>query len=344
MAVSLTFIDQLLDKVSDDTNTPESASKEFLDTNQYTKTGVLRYEKIFGKHFVSTGGLRTTKEFVNTYLNLKKGQSVLDVGCGIGGSAFYMAQNYSVNVLGIDLSTNMINIANERLQDEQSNLDPNVSVSFELSDATKRNFPENSFDVIYSRDTILHIYDKLALFQSFFKWLKPGGTLFITDYCCGDRPHSDAFKKYVQSRQYHLHTPSEYTQIIENAGFADVDGKDATDEFCKALKEELDRAQEIETAFVTEFSQKDYDHIINGWKAKLVRCGEGDQKWGTFCGHKASCSDENDSKEESDKPNVFFVLGGPGAGKGTQCANLVNEFGLVHLSAGDLLRCERNSG
>ena len=44
------------------------------------------------------------------------------------------------------------------------------------------------------------------------------------------------------------------------------------------------------------------------------------------------------------KPSVVFVLGGPGAGKGTQCQNLVNEFGCVHLSAGDLLRAERNSG
>merc|ERR1712154_455074 len=44
------------------------------------------------------------------------------------------------------------------------------------------------------------------------------------------------------------------------------------------------------------------------------------------------------------KPNVVFVLGGPGAGKGTQCANLVRDFGVVHLSAGDLLRAERNSG
>ncbi len=37
-------------------------------------------------------------------------------------------------------------------------------------------------------------------------------------------------------------------------------------------------------------------------------------------------------------------MGGPGAGKGTQCGNLVKEFGFVHLSAGDLLRAERNSG
>ena len=38
------------------------------------------------------------------------------------------------------------------------------------------------------------------------------------------------------------------------------------------------------------------------------------------------------------KYEVVFVLGGPGVGKGTQCALLVEKFGLVHLSAGDLLR------
>lgn len=43
------------------------------------------------------------------------------------------------------------------------------------------------------------------------------------------------------------------------------------------------------------------------------------------------------------KYNVVFVLGGPGAGKGTQCAKIVDEFGYVHLSAGDLLRAERSS-
>ena len=46
----------------------------------------------------------------------------------------------------------------------------------------------------------------------------------------------------------------------------------------------------------------------------------------------------------ADKPNVVFVLGGPGSGKGTQCANLVKNYGFVHLSAGDLLRGEVNSG
>lgn len=42
------------------------------------------------------------------------------------------------------------------------------------------------------------------------------------------------------------------------------------------------------------------------------------------------------------KPNVIFVLGAPGSGKGTVCARIVETFGYVHLSAGDLLREERN--
>ena len=44
------------------------------------------------------------------------------------------------------------------------------------------------------------------------------------------------------------------------------------------------------------------------------------------------------------KPEVVFVLGGPGAGKGTQCKKIESEYGWVHLSAGDLLRAERKTG
>ena len=43
-----------------------------------------------------------------------------------------------------------------------------------------------------------------------------------------------------------------------------------------------------------------------------------------------------------DEALVIFVLGGPGSGKGTQCANLVRDYGFKHLSAGDLLRSEQD--
>ncbi|CAM9515055.1 unnamed protein product [Phaeothamnion confervicola] len=49
-------------------------------------------------------------------------------------------------------------------------------------------------------------------------------------------------------------------------------------------------------------------------------------------------------KRRRTKYEIVFVLGGPGSGKGTQCALIVERFGYVHLSAGDLLREERKSG
>ncbi|KAL6940886.1 bifunctional uridylate/adenylate kinase [Hanseniaspora vineae] len=49
-----------------------------------------------------------------------------------------------------------------------------------------------------------------------------------------------------------------------------------------------------------------------------------------------------DSKPVPKDISVIFVLGGPGVGKGTQCARMVKDYGFVHLSAGDLLRAEQS--
>jgi phosphoethanolamine N-methyltransferase len=65
--------------------------REFMDHKQYSRRGVLTYEKIFGDGFVSTGGLTTTSRFLEQYLKPTAGQRLLDVGCGIGGGDFYVA-------------------------------------------------------------------------------------------------------------------------------------------------------------------------------------------------------------------------------------------------------------
>ncbi|KAK2160634.1 hypothetical protein NP493_1634g00028 [Ridgeia piscesae] len=255
--------------------------QEFLDSQQYSHNSILRYERIFGRNYVSTGGKETTEELVKM-LNLKEGQTVLDIGCGIGGSAFYMAKTYNVNVYGLDLSYNMVEIALERLSGIGDN-----RVQFEVSDATKRELPAASYDVVHSRDTILHIKDKKALFTKFLKWLKPGGQLLITDYCCKEGLHSDHFKKYVAQREYHLLSPAQYGKVLEDVGFVNVIAEDRTDQFVDVLQKELNRTMAIKDDFIREFSQADYDAIVNGWKEKLVRCGQGDQRWGLFLAKKA---------------------------------------------------------
>ncbi|XP_057204825.1 phosphoethanolamine methyltransferase isoform X2 [Triplophysa rosa] len=253
-----------------------STFQQFLDNQQYTRRGILRYEKMFGSGYVSTGGPSTTKEFVEM-LNLTPGQKVLDVGCGIGGGDFHMAKTFGVEVLGMDLSSNMVEIAMERAVTEKLPL-----VQFEVSDATKRSFPDCTFDVVYSRDTILHIKDKVDLFRKFYSWLKPGGKLLISDYCCGEQPWSPAFQEYVSQRGYILYTPQRYGQFLTEVGFTNVQALDRTEQFIQVMKSELQRAEEIKEAFIQEFSSEDYDIIIKGWTEKLQRCETGDQRWGLF--------------------------------------------------------------
>ncbi|KAF3693958.1 Sterol 4-C-methyltransferase strm-1 [Channa argus] len=272
----------LLEKVPRSLNRQDGFStfQLFLDNQQYTRRGILRYEKMFGAGYVSTGGPSTTKEFVDL-LNLKPSQKVLDIGCGIGGGDFYMAKTFGVEVLGLDLSDNMVEIAMERAIAKKL-----PSVQFEVADATKRTFPEGSFDVIYSRDTILHIDDKLALFKRFHSWLKPGGQLLISDYCCGEKPWTPAFEAYVKQRGYILYTPSQYGSFIQEAGFCSVRAEDRTAQFIQFIKAELQRAEDIKDEFIEEFSEEDYFAIVNGWREKLERSNSGDQRWGLFYAQK----------------------------------------------------------
>ncbi|GAB2270235.1 hypothetical protein Dimus_005139 [Dionaea muscipula] len=253
--------------------------QRFLDNVQYKCSGILRYERVFGHGFVSTGGIETTKEFV-AKLELEPGQKILDVGCGIGGGDFYMAENFDVEVIAIDLSINMISFALER------SIGLKCAVEFEVADCTKKQYPDNVFDVIYSRDTILHIQDKSALFQSFYKWLKPGGKVLISDYCRSAQQPSPEFAEYIKQRGYDLHDVDSYAKMLRDAGFNEVIAEDRTDQFIQVLQRELNAVEKDKDGFVRDFSEEDYDEIVGGWKAKLARSSSGEQKWGLFIAKK----------------------------------------------------------
>ncbi|XP_022955089.1 phosphomethylethanolamine N-methyltransferase-like isoform X1 [Cucurbita moschata] len=253
--------------------------QRFLDNVQYKCNGILRYERVFGQGFVSTGGMETTKEFVSK-LELKPGQKVLDVGCGIGGGDFYMAENFDVEVVGIDLSINMISFALERA------IGRKCPVEFEVADCTKKTYPDNTFDVIYSRDTILHIQDKPALMKSFYKWLKPGGKVLISDYCRSGGTPTDEFAEYIKQRGYDLHDVKAYGQMLRDAGFDEVTAEDRTDQFIRVLQRELSTLEKEKEEFVQDFSAEDYNEIVDGWKAKLARSSTGEQRWGLFIAKK----------------------------------------------------------
>ncbi|CAL0312360.1 unnamed protein product [Lupinus luteus] len=252
--------------------------QQFLDRVEYNSKSISRYECVYGHGFASAGGLETTKKFV-AKLGLKPGQKVLDVGCGVGGGDFYMAENFDVDVVGVDLSINMVSLAIERA------IGHKYTVEFECADCTKKTYPENTFDVIYSRDVMLHIKDKPTLFRSFYKWLKPGGKLLITDYCRSAGTPSVEFAQYIEEGGYNLHDIKEYGQMLEKAGF-DVIAEDQTDLFVKTLEQELNCLETNKDDFIEDLGEEEYTETVKRWKAKHIRGATREQLWGLFFAEK----------------------------------------------------------
>jgi phosphoethanolamine N-methyltransferase len=248
----------------------QDTTQPVLDSTQYTNSSIQRYEAVYGQDFVSPGGKPMAIKLIKK-MNLKPGNRVLDVGCGLGGSAFVMARDFNLFVDGIDLSKNMLELANKKLNDYKLS----DHVSLEQGDCLELDRP-NRYDAVYSRDVFLHIHDKTRLFTVLKRSLHPGGYLLFTDYCCGPTPWASEFAAYVTNRGYSLHTLQEYVGFVSAAGFEQVEYEDLTSRFIDILKSDLERIAGLELDETTR------SELEQSWRGKLARSKSGDHRWGLF--------------------------------------------------------------
>jgi phosphoethanolamine N-methyltransferase len=266
------------------TQAAPAARPKFDNHGQYSRTGILRYEMIFGADYVSTGGAATTEDLCSRLGKaLKPGARVLDVGSGIGGAAFHLARSYGAKVTGIDLAEEMVNIALDRVIERQMS----DSVSFLLGDVLEAPFPE-PFDIIWSRDALMHIPDKPRLFSRLYSLMAPGGRLVITDYARGPVPGSPEFEKYIETTGYHVVEPHQYGRLLQAAGFVDVVVDDATPRFIEILQAEADRLVSHRSEFLASFSEEDLRYLLDRWAMKVRFCKAGDMKWGIYLASKSA--------------------------------------------------------
>jgi phosphoethanolamine N-methyltransferase len=251
-------------------------TQDFLDSAQYLESSILQYESIYGEDFVSPGGRQLAQELIKG-MALVPAARVLDVGCGLGGSAFVMARDFELRVDGIDLSKNMLALARRKL--EAYGLADRVSL--EWGDCLELDC-EGRYDAIYSRDVFLHIAEKARLFGVLHAALRPGGQLMFSDYCCGPKPWSAEFASYVQARGYSLHTTTEYADLISGAGFEQVDARDETARFIELLLAEQARIDTLPIA------DEERGKLRQSWQQKIERARAGDQRWGLFSAVKPS--------------------------------------------------------
>ena len=252
--------------------------RHFLDRKQYTNEGISKYQMIIGDGFVSPGGIETTEEF-SKLLEVKTDDNVLDLGCGVGGAAFYIARKYGCYVYGIDLSVNMIMCALE----SAASTGNGDKVSFEVSDASKRDLPGNCYDAVFSRDAFFYVHEKEVLLKKIFNVMRPGGRLVITDYCAGtSNAPTDEFKAYVEERGYSLTTLSQYETIMKDAGFEVKLVEDRSEQLSRCIEREIERSEHDKLKFVDALGEETVIRLQKSWRKKLEFVRNGDHKWGLF--------------------------------------------------------------
>ncbi len=204
------------------------------DIAEYYNTTQVHYRKMWGldRHFALHYGLwdddtksfgealKNTNEYLLNKAEIKSTNRVLDAGCGVGGSSFYIHDSVGATVDGITLSELQISTASEQAKKK------NVSdkVRFQIMDFTNTSFPDGSFDVIWACESVCHAEDKSAFVKESYRLLKPNGRLIICDFFKKNHAQKDSnnwIKKWGNTWAVSdFATVNDFEDFIKQEGFS----------------------------------------------------------------------------------------------------------------------------
>lgn len=166
----------------------ESADSVANSYDEWTEDGILEFYWGEHIHLGHYGSPPSSKNFIvakydfvhemvrwGSLDKLPSRTTLLDVGCGIGGSSRILAKDYNFDVTAVTISPQQVKRAQE--------LTPaDVDAKFQVDDAMNLSFPDASFDVVWSVEAGPHMPDKEIFARELLRVLKPGGILVVADW------------------------------------------------------------------------------------------------------------------------------------------------------------------
>ncbi len=161
------------------------------------------------------GGRKATDHALDA-LAPRTGQRILDVGCGIGGTARLMASRYGCRVHGIDLTPEYVDIA--RTLTDRVGLGDDVN--FDVASALAMPFEDATFHGAVTMHVAMNIADRESLYGEIARVLKPGATCCVYDVMkIDDQPLAYPVPWAETAETSHLTTVDQTQALLENAGF-----------------------------------------------------------------------------------------------------------------------------
>jgi SAM-dependent methyltransferase len=196
-------------------------------------------QAIWGQGFLSPGGRAEVARIIGAH-DLT-GAAVLDIGCGAGGIDIALVQDHGAGyVVGIDVEDTVLAAA--RALVAGAGLAGRIGLAKVAPGPLP--FPPGTFDVVFSKDSIVHIPDKHALMAEVFRVLRPGGWFLASDWLIGhDDVPSPEMAAYIAAEglDFGMASPARYRAAMAAAGFEDVTTTSRNVWYREAARVELDR-------------------------------------------------------------------------------------------------------
>lgn len=232
-------------------------------------------EDLWGGGFLSPGGAEEALRVVQG-LDLA-GKRVLDIGCGSGAIAVLLARDGgAAEVVGIDVESDVCAAAERRVQ--EAGLESRVTIREVIPGPF--DFPDQSFDLVYSKDSIIHIPDKEALAAEVFRILRPGGWFAASDWLIShDEAPSPEMQAYIKAEDldFAMASPERYRRALDGAGFTEVSLVNRNPWYREVAQEEYDWLTGSERARLEQTYGKSFiADQIHTWTAmnKVLATGE----------------------------------------------------------------------
>jgi len=176
---------------------------------------------------IAEASRRTVERMSEVLGALDSSHRVLDLGAGYGGSMRYLAGQFGCRCIALNLSE--VENARDREKNAEQGLDDLIEVVD--GDFTNLSYDDESFDVVWSQDAILHSGDRARVCAEAARVLKPGGRLIFTDPMQADDAPTDKLQPiYDRIHLDSLGSPGFYRETLTGLGLVEVTYEDHRDQ------------------------------------------------------------------------------------------------------------------
>ena len=242
---------------------------------QYPDAYVAGLEWMWGEGFLSPGGPEEVRALLDG-VDLA-GCRVLDVGSGLGAIDILLVQEHgAAAVIGIEVEPQLIARATETVA--RAGLAERIR--FQQVRPGPFPFEDGAFDVVFSKDSMIHIPNKPALYGEALRVLKPGGLFVASDWLYGGGPEfSEVMTSWLEivGLDFRMETPENSAAALRQAGFAEVELRDRNSWYRGIVQEEIDSvsgANEERAVAVLGQESADYRRKSSRLKLQVVERGE----------------------------------------------------------------------